>query len=153
MYPWLADLGLSEGQTQRFWGRLIMAASDGLKATPEQAYELACTLRDQDIQTGDERRAEAKRKDARDGIVYYVRFGDRVKIGTTVNLRQRLMSLPHDEVLVTEPGSYALERKRHKEFASSRITPRGEWFAYDDALKEHIRCLLLPQTQTSSPTS
>lgn len=52
-----------------------------------------------------------------DPVVYYLRFGDRIKIGTTTNLRTRLISVPCDEVLAVEPGSYALERERHEQFA------------------------------------
>ncbi|MCH1990978.1 hypothetical protein L7Q18_32435, partial [Achromobacter xylosoxidans] len=32
-------------------------------------------------------------------IVYYLRFADRVKIGTTANPRQRLAAIMHEEVL------------------------------------------------------
>jgi len=81
------------------------------------------------------REAQRAAEDAK-CLVYYVRFGDRVKIGTTANLKGRLHSLPHDEVLATEPGSYPIERARHAAFADLRVT--GEWFRYEEPLVSHI---------------
>jgi hypothetical protein len=72
-------------------------------------------------------------------VVYYIRFGDRVKIGTTNRLTQRLYAIPHDEVLATEPGSYALERERHTQFREDRVI--GEWFQMSPRLMEHIKGL------------
>lgn len=72
-------------------------------------------------------------------VVYYIRFSDRVKIGTTRNLKSRLQSLPHDEVLATEPGSFDVEAARHLEFAHLRI--HGEWFRLEGGLAEHIASL------------
>ena len=68
--------------------------------------------------------------------VYYMRFGDRVKIGTTTNLLLRLEAIPHDELLATEPGSMALEKQRHKQFKLLQVN--GEWFRHTGALAEHI---------------
>jgi ribosomal protein S27AE len=67
-------------------------------------------------------------------VVYYIRFGDRIKIGTTTDLPKRLIALPHDEVLLTEPGSYELEQQRHRQFNRHLIAGR-EWFeAHPDLL-------------------
>ena len=60
-------------------------------------------------------------------VVYYIRFGDRIKIGTTGNLTGRLMTLPHDELLATEPGGIELEKQRHRQFAADLVAGR-EWF-------------------------
>ncbi|MGW5387185.1 GIY-YIG nuclease family protein [Nocardia sp. NPDC003963] len=73
-------------------------------------------------------------------VVYYIRFGDRIKIGTTSNLSARLSTLPFDEVLATEPGGVEVERQRHTEFAASRISGR-EWFTASEALLAHIASL------------
>lgn len=70
-------------------------------------------------------------------VVYYLRFRDRIKIGTTANPRGRFASLPHDEVLAFERGDRALEQRRHAQFAGQRI-PRTEWFERSDALDAHI---------------
>jgi hypothetical protein len=73
-------------------------------------------------------------------VVYYLRFRDRIKIGTTANPRQRLASLRHDELLAFEPGDRALEQRRHAQFAEHRLE-RSEWFAVNDALATHIAVL------------
>ena len=70
-------------------------------------------------------------------VVYYVRYRDQVKIGTSANPRLRLASIPHDEVLAFERGGRALEQRRHVQFAAHRF-PRTEWFALHDALAAHI---------------
>ncbi|MFF1572376.1 GIY-YIG nuclease family protein [Leifsonia sp. NPDC058292] len=75
--------------------------------------------------------------DARVDVVYYLRFRDRIKIGTTANPRQRFASLPHDEVLAFELGGRSLEQRRHAQFADHRI-PRTEWFELHDELAEHV---------------
>lgn len=72
-------------------------------------------------------------------LVYYIRFGDRVKIGYSSNLAGRLRALPHDEVLATEPGTYALEAARHRQFRELRLT--GEWFDHAEPLTSHIETL------------
>jgi hypothetical protein len=72
-------------------------------------------------------------------VVYYLSFADRIKIGTTVNIRERLRALPHDRLLATEPGGAGLEHERHAQFASARLS--GEWFTSTPALLAHIRRL------------
>ena len=75
------------------------------------------------------------------GVVYYIRFCDAVKIGTSKNPASRLQSLPWSELLAMEPGSVAVERMRHLEFASDRL--EGEWFSVSDGLLEHARGLVI----------
>lgn len=70
-------------------------------------------------------------------VVYYLRYRDRIKIGTTANPAQRFASLPHDEVLAFERGDRMRERSRHEEFARLRI-PGTEWFETDAALLAHV---------------
>ncbi|WP_394553850.1 GIY-YIG nuclease family protein [Agromyces sp. MMS24-JH15] len=69
-------------------------------------------------------------------VVYYLRLGDRVKIGTSSNPRQRFTALPHDEVLAFERGDRRLEQRRHAQFAAHRILD-GEWFHLVDELRAH----------------
>ena len=73
-------------------------------------------------------------------VVYYIRFGDRIKIGTSSNVRQRLQNLPHDEVLAFERGGIQVEAARHAQFAAHRIG-RSEWFEINDPLLGHIASL------------
>src|SRR4051794_11194313 len=73
-------------------------------------------------------------------VVYYLRFGDRVKIGTTSNPRQRFAAIRHEEVLAFERGDRRLEQRRHAEFAAER-SGTSEWFALTERLRAHIDTL------------
>jgi hypothetical protein len=73
-------------------------------------------------------------------VVYYLRFGDRVKIGTTFNPRQRFAALLHEEVLAFELGDRTVEQRRHVEFADDRLGT-SEWFALIPRLHAHIAAL------------
>lgn len=100
------------------------------------------------------RRADARPREAMpvwqrrpnnaDAVVYYIaiRGSDRVKIGTTTNLRQRMVDLRADgeDLLATEPGGYEVERARHQQFADERYG-RREDFALSDRLTAHIASL------------
>lgn len=87
-------------------------------------------------------RAEQQAQREAGAIVYYLRIFDRIKIGYTTNLPQRLISLRVDAtaVLVTEPGGLDMERRRHYEFAEERYG-RREDFAPSDRLLAHIERL------------
>lgn len=73
-------------------------------------------------------------------IVYYLGFRDRVKIGTTVNPRQRFAAIRHDAVLAFERGDRMTEHARHVQFAAERLE-RSEWFLRSSALEAHIDAL------------
>nr|BFF11188.1 hypothetical protein GCM10025699_24910 [Microbacterium flavescens] len=70
-------------------------------------------------------------------VVYYVRYDDRIKIGTSARPRQRLTAIWHDELLAFERGDRTVERRRHEQFAADRY-PRTEWFRRSSALEAHI---------------
>ena len=74
---------------------------------------------------------------ARVDVVYYIRFKDRVKIGTSSNPRQRLRVLWHEQLLAFERGDRLVERRRHEQFAQHRIL-RTEWFESHPELDAHI---------------
>jgi hypothetical protein len=74
-----------------------------------------------------------------EGVVYYLTFNGLIKIGTSTNVKGRMASLPHDELLATEPGSYELEKQRHRQFAHLRY--KNEWFNPGPELQAHIRQL------------
>lgn len=80
--------------------------------------------------------------DAPGGVVYYIRRAQYVKIGTTTQLRGRMLSLMPDEVLAVEPGSYRLEGEMHRRFASLRVRPNLEFFHLQDELRKHIQDVL-----------
>jgi hypothetical protein len=73
-------------------------------------------------------------------VVYYLRFGERVKIGTTFNPRQRFGALLHEELLAFELGDRVVEQQRHREFADDRLGT-SEWFALTPRLRAHIDAL------------
>ncbi|UFS59043.1 GIY-YIG nuclease family protein [Subtercola endophyticus] len=70
-------------------------------------------------------------------VVYYVRAGERIKIGTSANPRGRLAQLHFDELLAFERGDRHLERRRHAQFGAHRVAG-SEWFAVHDELLQHI---------------
>lgn len=73
-------------------------------------------------------------------VVYYMRLGNRVKIGYTSDLPGRMSAIQPEELLVTEPGGRALELVRHGQFAHLRVV--GEWFKWAEPLVSHVRELL-----------
>lgn len=73
-------------------------------------------------------------------VVYYLRYADRVKIGTTANPRQRLAAIRHEELLAFERGDRTLESRRHTEFGAERYAGT-EWFRLSERLAEHIAVL------------
>jgi hypothetical protein len=93
------------------------------------------------VQHAAERHRAAERVGAdqeRDGVIYFIRIGDLIKIGKTLNLRERLAaySYPDLELLATEPGYTVREALLHVQFASNRH--RGEWFHAVPELLTHI---------------
>ncbi len=58
-------------------------------------------------------------------VVYYIRWRDQIKIGTSINPRMRLAALPHDEVLAFERGGRSLEQRRHAQFADAPLRRHG----------------------------
>lgn len=71
-------------------------------------------------------------------VVYYLRWQDRVKIGTTTNPKQRFAAIRHDELLTLERGGRTLERHRHEQFAADRFTTGSEWFRLSPAILAHL---------------
>lgn len=69
-------------------------------------------------------------------VVYYIRYDQRVKIGTSRRPRQRLASIRHHELLAFERGGRAVEQQRHQEFASVR--EGGEWFTLTGEVRAHV---------------
>lgn len=91
--------------------------------------------------------------DAPGGVIYYARRGRYVKIGTTVQLRDRMRSLLPDELMAVEPGSFTLERQLHGRFAALRVNPVLEYFHLEGAVAARIkevreRCGLPPSGLT-----
>lgn len=77
------------------------------------------------------------------GWVYFLRIGDRIKIGHTTNLRSRLAAYPPDTtVLAVCPGSREDEAALHQLFQSYREGGR-EWYGGNHApILQHIADVL-----------
>jgi hypothetical protein len=70
------------------------------------------------------------------GWVYYMRIGNRCKIGYTTNLTRRMLVVVPEEVLAIEPGTLETEVQRHDEF--SQLRTHAEWFRLEGPLVAHV---------------
>jgi hypothetical protein len=72
-------------------------------------------------------------------LVYFIRNGNRMKIGTSTELKRRIrtLALRAENVALLYDGDRRLERQYHSQFADLRIG-NTEWFAYEGALAEHV---------------
>lgn len=87
------------------------------------------------------------------GVVYYVRLGDVIKIGTSQDVATRVKDYPpHAELLATEMGGPILEAERHHQF-NEYLTAGREWFIPGARLVAHITHLIevAKQPHTSQP--
>lgn len=80
-------------------------------------------------------------REHREPVVYYVRIGHYIKIGTTVDLHSRMASLMPDEFLALEPGGRDVEAQRHRQFEWHRAPKGKEYFLPTVAVMEHIEAL------------
>ncbi|MGW3196322.1 hypothetical protein ACWDBD_17385 [Streptomyces sp. NPDC001118] len=85
-------------------------------------------------------------EDQPDGVVYYIRRGNLIKIGTTRAFANRMRTLMPDEILAIEPGSYSRENQRHQQFEEHRFGrdqrgTKSEYFHPFPELIDHIRRL------------
>ncbi len=60
------------------------------------------------------------------GSVYIIQHGNRVKIGFSSNVKQRLCDLPYERIIAIIPGDRRLEHALLTKFKSIRTS--GEWF-------------------------
>ena len=78
-------------------------------------------------------------------VVYYVQLKPGIiKIGTSTDLDRRMDAFraDFDDVLAAEPGSYTVERLRHKQFGHLRIHHKREDFRLADDLQAHMDALM-----------
>lgn len=74
----------------------------------------------------------------RPGTIYYLRVGDLIKIGFTVDIDQRMRQYPPNiEVLATHPGTRETERQMHHKFLH-RVAKGREWFTPCAEIDQHI---------------
>lgn len=83
----------------------------------------------------------APRQRAAGAVVYYLRMGDQIKIGTSLDPdgRARSLSLTPQHIVATEPGGAIIERRRHAQFA--HLHAHGEWFRAEEPLLSYIATL------------
>lgn len=86
-------------------------------------------------------------------IVYYVRRGPLIKIGTTVDPAARFRDLMPDEIFAIEPGGHAEEALRHRQFWHLRAS--GEYFRDAQELRDHMAVMraMHGEPDPSWPTS
>lgn len=72
-------------------------------------------------------------------VVYYMRLGNRAKIGTSRNLKLRLAAINPEDCMGYEPGTRKLETLRHSQFSHLRVS--GEWFMIGPDLVRHVNSL------------
>ena len=77
-------------------------------------------------------------REARESVVYYLAMGDLIKIGKTVDLKQRLAHFyaRESQLLAIEPGGLQRELERHRQFKACRV--ERELFSRSDELMAHI---------------
>lgn len=74
------------------------------------------------------------------GNLYFIRFGQRIKVGYSENPAARLRELPHEEVLGIVTGTRADEQAWHRLLADYHVT--GEWFEAEPEVLEAIARVL-----------
>lgn len=72
-------------------------------------------------------------------LVYFIRNGNRIKIGTSTELKRRIrtLALRAENVALLLDGDRRLERQLHNQFKDLRIGDT-EWFAYEAPLTDYI---------------
>ena len=121
-------------QTRReIWDALAKMHETSERPTPEQIARMKAGVR-QAVSDG-----KGMGSNFPEPVVYYMRVGNRIKIGYSQNLASRMVNLAAEELLGYEPGDVKLERHRHRQFAAYRIM--REWFADCPVIRDHIATL------------
>lgn len=86
----------------------------------------------------------ASPREARPAVVYFLKAGKRIKIGTTRDLHTRISAIRNAspepvELLATMPGSRDEEKDLHQRF--SHLRTHGEWFRAEAELILFINSL------------
>lgn len=121
--------GLSWHETRALiWQIYRREQAAGVEATREEIAQIRAGLADDP--------PFARLLPVPDPVVYYFRVGNRIKIGFTGNVTNRVRDLMPEEVLGWERGERSLEAERHRQFARHRVN--REWFEDCPAIRQHI---------------
>ena len=132
------NVGQFRPKTVRLWHGQGEPPPTELSRIASQAQQLTIDLKE----APGRYRLGARR--SKRGTVYFVRAGERVKIGFTKDLDRRLVQLQNFfpdplEVLLSMPGSILMEQELHRRFAADRL--RGEWFLCSPAIRAFTEAL------------
>jgi hypothetical protein len=85
-------------------------------------------------------------------LVYFIRNGNRMKIGTTTELKRRIrtLALRPENVTLLVDGDQRREREYHKQFADLRVG-RTEWFTYEGALADYVHAESIRLSRKDQP--
>lgn len=131
----------------------VEMAEYGLDARSDEGQQLAArvirgrmTKRDSWYDSTPEalERQAAIERSAGTAFVYYLDlYGTAIKIGTSTNVLQRIKSLRRSTIhlLALEPGGYAVEKMRHRQFSRERHESGLEDFSRSPRLLAHIERL------------
>lgn len=118
------------------------------------AYELATAYRNEAVyqhQHAMERVSAERRSTPKEQLVYFIKCGEWMKIGISVNPEKRLEALRRSgngtaapvgiqlheaEIVHTMPGGRPVEKFLHHQFRHLRV--EGEWFNYWDELEAYV---------------
>lgn len=99
----------------------------------------SCAYEQDRFRFGNERKILMGISAGRQSVVYYMRLGNRAKIGHTANLKQRMSAIQPEDCMTYELGGTQLEGRRHRQFAHLRVS--GEWFDLQGELIRHVNTL------------
>lgn len=121
---WGFDLLLLFSLTITTWAGWMRSASPALES---RAPEDAAAVRWQ-IPSG-----------KHDSLVYFIRNGNRMKIGITTELKRRIrtLALRSENIALLLSGDRRFERQLHGQFSDLRVG-NTEWFAYEGALAKYV---------------
>lgn len=99
----------------------------------------------------EERQAEQNARDLAatraEGVIYFLELDEKIKVGWTGNLDQRMKSYPpHSRLIVSYPASRADERDLHRSLRLSLVAGR-EWYTRTPQVMTAIRDVELQNAQ------
>lgn len=109
-----------------------LAEEFGVDLADPQSQQRILAIAERNKAREDQVAVPKPRDAAHDPLVYYMRLGDLVKIGTTTNVTRRAETLNPQGFLAVEFGSFDVEAARHRELRADHV--HGEWFALTPAV-------------------